>query len=68
MKKSSAQVTALFLDQWHSPRGRRLEPVESGAASPSTAQAYTSEDHAQTGVRARRKLASLLMSRLKIDR
>ncbi|XP_056278748.1 putative helicase mov-10-B.2 [Pseudoliparis swirei] len=64
----NSTVTALFLDQWHSPRGRRLEPVESGAASPSTAQAYTSEDHAQTGVRARRKLASLLMSRLKIDR
>ncbi|TNN84298.1 putative helicase mov-10-B.2 [Liparis tanakae] len=64
----NSKVTALFQDQWHSPRGRRLEPVQSGAASPSTAQAFTSEDHAQTGVRARRKLASLLMSRLKIDR
>ncbi|XP_054464459.1 putative helicase mov-10-B.2 [Anoplopoma fimbria] len=61
-------VTALFMDQWHSPRGRRPEPVESGTASPGTLQAYTSEDQAQTGVRARRKLASLLMNKLKTDR
>uniref|UniRef100_A0A8C3G164 RNA helicase n=1 Tax=Cyclopterus lumpus TaxID=8103 RepID=A0A8C3G164_CYCLU len=64
----NSTVTTLFLDQWHSPRGRRLEPVQSGAASPTTVQAYTSEDHAETGVRVRRKLASLLMNRLKIDR
>ncbi|XP_037629483.1 putative helicase mov-10-B.2 [Sebastes umbrosus] len=51
-------VTALFLDQWHSPRGHRPEPVQNGAASPGT----------ETGVRGRRKLASLLMSRLKADR
>ncbi|XP_068454650.1 putative helicase mov-10-B.2 [Clinocottus analis] len=64
----NSAVTSLFMDQWHSPRGRQPEPVQSGATSPSTVQAYTSADQADTGVRARRKLASLLMNRLKIDR
>ncbi|XP_031700309.1 putative helicase mov-10-B.2 [Anarrhichthys ocellatus] len=64
----NSTVTALFLDQWHSPRGSPPEPVQNGAASPRTEQAYTSEDQAETGVRVRRKLASLLMTRLKTDR
>ncbi|XP_074500385.1 putative helicase mov-10-B.2 [Sebastes fasciatus] len=61
-------VTALFLDQWHSPRGRRPEPVQNGAASPGTEPAFSSGDQAETGVRGRRKLASLLMSNLKANR
>ncbi|KAL6119600.1 mov10 [Pungitius sinensis] len=60
-------VTALFLDQWHSQNRSRPEPVQSGAASPGAVQA-TPADQAQTGVRARRKLASLLMNRLRTDR
>uniref|UniRef100_A0A671X0R6 RNA helicase n=1 Tax=Sparus aurata TaxID=8175 RepID=A0A671X0R6_SPAAU len=58
---SSAQVRDLYVDQWHSPRGRQPEPAQSGAASPDAAQAVTSGDEAVTGVRARRKLAGLLI-------
>lgn len=58
-------VTALFMDQWHSPRGQRPEPVQNGAASPGI---VTSGDQAETGVRARRRLANLLMKKLKTDR
>ncbi|KAM8753802.1 putative helicase mov-10-B.1 [Acanthopagrus schlegelii] len=61
-------VRALYVDQWHSPRGRQPEPAQSGAASPDAAQALTSGDDAVTGVRARRKLAGLLMQKLKKDR
>ncbi|KAI3356934.1 hypothetical protein L3Q82_003576 [Scortum barcoo] len=64
----SPMVTALYQDQWHSPRGRQPEPVQNGADSPGTAQAFTSGDGAETGVRGRRKLASLLMNRLRTDR
>ncbi|XP_044065664.1 putative helicase mov-10-B.2 [Siniperca chuatsi] len=60
----NSTVTALFLDQWHSHRSC----LQSGAASPGTAQTFTSGDEAETGVRARRKLASLLMKRLNTDR
>uniref|UniRef100_A0A671X0J2 RNA helicase n=1 Tax=Sparus aurata TaxID=8175 RepID=A0A671X0J2_SPAAU len=56
---SSAQVRDLYVDQWHSPRGRQPEPAQSGAASPDAAQAVTSGDEAVTGVRARRKLAAM---------
>ncbi|XP_059188616.1 putative helicase mov-10-B.1 [Centropristis striata] len=62
------RVTALYLDQWKSPRDRRPEPVQNGAASPGTVQTLTSGDRAETGVRARRQLASLLMTKLKTDR
>uniref|UniRef100_A0A671X2L5 RNA helicase n=1 Tax=Sparus aurata TaxID=8175 RepID=A0A671X2L5_SPAAU len=61
-------VRDLYVDQWHSPRGRQPEPAQSGAASPDAAQAVTSGDEAVTGVRARRKLAGLLMQTLKKDR
>ncbi|XP_045911976.1 putative helicase mov-10-B.2 isoform X1 [Micropterus dolomieu] len=64
----NSTVTALFLDQWHSPRHHQREPVQNGAASPGTVQTFTSGDEAETGVRARRKLASLLMKKLKTDR
>ncbi|XP_062420873.1 putative helicase mov-10-B.2 [Pungitius pungitius] len=60
-------VTAIFLDQWHSENRCRPEPVQRGAASPGAVQA-TPADQAETGVRARRKLASLLMTRLRTDR
>ncbi|KAM7411859.1 hypothetical protein PAMA_021707 [Pampus argenteus] len=53
-------VRALYRDQWPSSRERQPEPTWNGAASPA--------EEAVTGVRARRKLASLLMNRLKTDR
>ncbi|XP_073326824.1 putative helicase mov-10-B.2 [Pagrus major] len=64
----NSTVRALYVDQWHSPRGRQPEPPQSGAASPEAAEAFTSGDEAVTGVRARRKLAGLLMKTLKKDR
>ncbi|KAI9530694.1 hypothetical protein NQZ68_000185 [Dissostichus eleginoides] len=64
----NSTVTALFLDQWRSPKRRQPEPVLNGAASPGTVETFTSADQALTGVRARRKLASLLMTSLKKNR
>ncbi|KAK5863608.1 hypothetical protein PBY51_000629 [Eleginops maclovinus] len=64
----NSTVTALFLDQWHSPNRRQPEPVQNEAASPGTVETFTSADQAITGVRARRQLASLLMTSLKKDR
>uniref|UniRef100_A0AAQ4QKQ1 RNA helicase n=2 Tax=Gasterosteus aculeatus aculeatus TaxID=481459 RepID=A0AAQ4QKQ1_GASAC len=64
----NSTVTTLFLDQWHSATRCRPEPVQREAAGPGTVQTYTSADVAETGVRARRKLASLLMNRLETDR
>ncbi|XP_059188318.1 putative helicase mov-10-B.2 [Centropristis striata] len=64
----NSTVRDLFLDQWTSPRGPRPKPVQNGAASPGTVQNLTSGDRAETGVRARRQLASLLMGKLKADR
>lgn len=62
------QVTALYVDQWHSHRGPRPVSSHNGAASPEAVQVFTSEDEAVTGVRARRRLASLLMKKLKSER
>lgn len=64
----SLQVTALYVDQWHSHRAPRPVSSHNGAASPETVQALASGDEAVTGVRARRRLASLLMKKLKLER
>ncbi|XP_042348310.1 putative helicase mov-10-B.2 [Plectropomus leopardus] len=64
----NSRVTALFMDQWHTPRGRRPEPVQNGVVALRTEQTFTSGDQAETGVRARRRLASLLMEKLKSNK
>ncbi|XP_037540408.1 putative helicase mov-10-B.2 [Nematolebias whitei] len=61
-------VKALYVDQWSTPRNQRPQPVLTGQASQEILQDLRSEDQAEMGVRARRKLASLLMSRLRVDR
>lgn len=62
----NSTVTALYQDQWHSPKSRQPEPVQNGAASP-VFIALSGDDPA-TGVRARRQLASQLMKNLKKNR
>uniref|UniRef100_A0A3P8S1T5 RNA helicase n=1 Tax=Amphiprion percula TaxID=161767 RepID=A0A3P8S1T5_AMPPE len=64
----NATVRALYVDQWHTPRTHQPQPVQNGTASPGVALAFVSADEAETGVRARRKLASQLMKRLRKDR
>uniref|UniRef100_A0A3Q3WG00 RNA helicase n=1 Tax=Mola mola TaxID=94237 RepID=A0A3Q3WG00_MOLML len=62
------EVQALYVDQWRSRRGGQPEAAHSGAASPGTSQPATSGDEAVLGVRARRRLANLLMKKLETDR
>ncbi|KAM4562218.1 putative helicase mov-10-B.2 [Odontesthes bonariensis] len=64
----NSTVRALYLDQWHTPRSRQLPPVQNGAASPETINASSCADEAELGVRARRKLANLLIKKLKVER
>ncbi|XP_072223489.1 putative helicase mov-10-B.2 [Leuresthes tenuis] len=64
----NSTVKAFYLDQWHTPRSRQLQPVQNGAASPETINASSSADKAEGGVRARRKLANLLIKKLKVER
>ncbi|CAK6951504.1 putative helicase mov-10-B.1 [Scomber scombrus] len=64
----NSTVKALYLDQWHSPRDRQPVRTQNGAASPGPVETYPSAEDAATGVRARRKLASSLMNKLKMDR
>ncbi|XP_041656201.1 putative helicase mov-10-B.2 [Cheilinus undulatus] len=63
----NSTVKAFYVDQWHSPIDRRPEPIQS-PASPQYVQDVISGDEAEMGVRARRKLARLLMDRLKTNR
>ncbi|XP_047446737.1 putative helicase mov-10-B.2 [Mugil cephalus] len=63
----NASVRDLYQDQWHTPRARQPPPVQNGAASPGAPQNHSSADEAPSGVRARRKMASLLMNQLKTD-
>ncbi|KAM6924867.1 putative helicase mov-10-B.2 [Xenentodon cancila] len=63
-----SKVKSLYLDQWHTPRNQRPQPDQNGAASPETIQVVSAADDAETGVRARRKLASLLMIKLQAER
>ncbi|XP_020490711.2 putative helicase mov-10-B.2 isoform X1 [Labrus bergylta] len=64
----NSAVKSFYVDQWHSPSGQRPEPAQCGAASPLNEQNAASGDEAQTGVRARRKLAGLLITSLKTNR
>ncbi|XP_008285144.1 putative helicase mov-10-B.2 [Stegastes partitus] len=64
----NSSVQALYVDQWHTPRTRQPQPVQNGVASPETVPTFVLADEAETGVRARRKLASQLMIRLKKER
>ncbi|KAG7228300.1 hypothetical protein INR49_009164 [Caranx melampygus] len=61
-------VRVQYEDQWHTPRSRQPQAEQNGAVSPGPEQSFTSPDDADTGVRARRKLASLLMDKLKTHR
>uniref|UniRef100_A0A669CX79 RNA helicase n=1 Tax=Oreochromis niloticus TaxID=8128 RepID=A0A669CX79_ORENI len=58
----------LYVDQWQWQRDRKPTPAQNGAASPGMGQTATSADEAETGVRYRRKMASLLMNKLKSER
>ncbi|XP_058491151.1 putative helicase mov-10-B.2 isoform X1 [Solea solea] len=64
----NATVQALYVDQWHTPRTRQPQAAPGTLGRPGPVQTATSPDEAETGVRARRKLASCLMTRLKTDR
>nr|WGG62726.1 MOV10 [Lateolabrax japonicus] len=64
----NSTVKAIYLDQWHSHRGHQPQPYQNGAAGPGSVQAFSPAEDAETGVRARRRLAGLLMNRLKTDR
>ncbi|XP_034552596.1 putative helicase mov-10-B.2 isoform X2 [Notolabrus celidotus] len=64
----NATVKAVYVDQWHSHSVRRPEPVQWGAASPQDVQNAISGDEAETGVRARRRLACLLKTSLQTHR
>ncbi|XP_060926857.1 putative helicase mov-10-B.2 [Limanda limanda] len=59
------KVRALYVDQWSTSRTRR---PQGGATSPGTPPTSTPPDGADTGVRARRQMASRLMTKLKTDR
>lgn len=56
------------MDQWQWQRDRKPTPAQNGAASPGMGQTAASADEAETGVRYRRKTASLLMNKLKSER
>lgn len=62
------QVKALYVDQWSSSRKQKPQPDVNGAVDLRSLQDFRSGDQTETGVRARRKLASLLMNKLKVDR
>ncbi|CAI5647581.1 unnamed protein product [Oreochromis niloticus] len=64
----NSKVKALYVDQWQWQRDRKPTPAQNGAASPGMGQPATSADEAETGVRYRRKMASLLMNKLKSER
>ncbi|XP_023280958.1 putative helicase mov-10-B.2 isoform X2 [Seriola lalandi dorsalis] len=64
----NSKIRALYVDQWQTPRSHQPQAVQNGAASPGPVQTFTSPDEADTGVRARRKLAGLLMDKLTTQR
>ncbi|KAM3872351.1 putative helicase mov-10-B.1 [Diretmus argenteus] len=59
-----SQVRARYQDQWRSHRRQQPVPVQNGRSSPGPVEA---RGGAETGVRARRKLANHLMNKLKND-
>lgn len=64
----NSKVKALYVDQWQWQRDRKPTPAQNGAASLGIGQTAASADEAETGVRYRRKTASLLMNKLKSER
>ncbi|KAM3872352.1 putative helicase mov-10-B.1 [Diretmus argenteus] len=60
-----SQVRALYQDQWCSHRHQQPVPVQNGGSSPGPVEA---RGGAETGVRARRRLANHLMNKLKKDK
>ncbi|CAJ1085150.1 putative helicase mov-10-B.1 isoform X1 [Xyrichtys novacula] len=64
----TSTVKAFYVDQWYTRSGPRPPPVQRGAASPQNDQNIISGDEAQTGVRARRRLACLLKDSLRGNR
>lgn len=62
----NSRVKALYQDQWQTQRVRQPNRVQNGAAYAGTGP--TSADEAETGVRYRRKMASLLINKLKTER
>ncbi|KAM4571551.1 putative helicase mov-10-B.1 [Fundulus diaphanus] len=61
-------VRARYLDQWRTPRTRQSQPQLRTSASIENLADLSSPEEAVSGVRARRKLASELMSKLKVER
>ncbi|XP_053277315.1 putative helicase mov-10-B.2 isoform X1 [Pleuronectes platessa] len=62
------KVRALYVDQWSTSRTQRSQAAQGGGTSPGTPPTSTSPDGAETGVRARRQMASRLMTKLKTER
>ncbi|XP_029975301.1 putative helicase mov-10-B.2 isoform X2 [Salarias fasciatus] len=58
------KVKDLYVDQWQTNRTPPKQLVQNGAAVSGLLQQVTSAEEAETGVRARRKLAKLLINRL----
>lgn len=65
---SFPQVKNQYVDQWRSHIRHQPETSCVGANSPRTEVEVTSGDEAVSGVRARRRLASLLVNKLKKER
>ncbi|CAN9516081.1 unnamed protein product [Ophioblennius macclurei] len=61
------KVKDLYVDQWQANRTNLTQPVQNGTAASGSVPRATSAEEAETGVRARRKLASQLMAQLKAD-
>ncbi|XP_012712087.2 putative helicase mov-10-B.1 [Fundulus heteroclitus] len=61
-------VRAQYLDQWRTPRTRQSQAQLRASASIENLADSSSPEEAVSGVRARRKLASELMSKLKVER
>ncbi|XP_054905535.1 putative helicase mov-10-B.1 [Poeciliopsis prolifica] len=57
-----------YLDQWHTPRNHHPQPNRSRPATLEPVTDFSSADDAETGVRARRKMASDLMSKLRVEK
>uniref|UniRef100_A0A667YIE0 RNA helicase n=1 Tax=Myripristis murdjan TaxID=586833 RepID=A0A667YIE0_9TELE len=62
------QVKAMYQDQWLTRRGQQPNPDQQNGFAPGPAQDLIPPDGAEAGVRARRKLASRLMTRLKVEK
>ncbi|MEQ2163280.1 hypothetical protein GOODEAATRI_028513, partial [Goodea atripinnis] len=60
-------VRAQYVDQWRTPRTQQSLPELSRSANIEVLTDFCSAEEATTGVRARRKLASELMSKLKME-